>query len=318
MSQIGIIGFVGFGEAAYHLSKGLREAGVAQLAAYDIHTQTPGRGEKIRQRAAETGMRLLESNAELARVSEWILSTVTSDQAATAAAQNAPHLTAQHLYADLNSVSPAVKQAIARTISESGARFVEIAMMAPVPPYGHRVPILAGGPASAEFAERMNPYGMRIEVISQEVGAAAATKMFRSIMVKGMEALITECVLGAGRYGAEQAVFDSLTESYPGIDWKAMADYMIGRVVEHGERRAREMEEVAETLESLGIEPIMAEATARRMDWSAKIGLKQHFHGEPPRNYREFLEAAAELEGITAGASSFEPTRRSRPAPREP
>ncbi len=303
MDRLPIIGFVGFGEAAYHLSKGLRESGAAQFVAYDIHTHTPGRGEKIRQRAAETGTTLVDSNADLARAAEWILSTVTSDQAATAAGQNAPHLTAQHLYADLNSVSPAVKQAIARAIRESGARFVEIAMMAPVPPYGHRVPILAGGPASIEFAGRMKPYGMRIEVISQEIGTAAATKMFRSIMVKGMEALITECVLGAGRYGAEQAVFASLTESYPSIDWKAMADYMIGRVVEHGERRAREMEEVAETLESIGIEPIMAEATARRMDWSATIGLKNHFHGEPPQSYREFLEAVAVLE-TTAGKHS--------------
>ena len=300
MGQTGTIGFVGFGEAAFYLSKGLLAAGAGPFAAYDIHTHTPGRGEKIRQRAQDTGTRLVESNAELAGAVEWILSTVTSDQAATAAAQNAPHLSARHLYADLNSVSPAVKQGIARTIQASGARFVEIAVMAPVPPYAHKVPILAGGPAAAEFAERMNPYGMRVEVISREVGTAAATKMFRSIMVKGMEALITECVLGAGRYGAEQAVFASLRESYPGMDWKAMADYMIGRVVEHGERRAREMEEVAETLESIGIEPIMAEATARRMDWAAKLGLKQHFGGEPPANYRDFLEAVAQLENASA------------------
>jgi len=300
MDAVPKIGFVGFGEAAYHLAKGLRGTGLGPFVAYDIHTHTPGRGEKIRQRAGETGTRLLESNTELARTAEWILSTVTSDQAATAARQNAAHLTGRHLYADLNSVSPAVKQGIARTIAGSGARFVEIAMMAPVPPYGHQVPILAGGLAAPDFAAQLNPYGMRIEVISQEVGTAAATKMFRSIMVKGMEALITECVLGAGRYGAEQAVFASLRESYPGIDWKAMADYMIGRVVEHGERRAREMEEVAETLESIGIEPIMAAATARRMDWSAKAGLKQHFHGEPPRHYREFLEAVAELESAAA------------------
>jgi 3-hydroxyisobutyrate dehydrogenase-like beta-hydroxyacid dehydrogenase len=298
MDQSGTIGFVGFGEAAFHLSKGLRGEGLGPCAAFDIHTHTAGRGEKIQQRAQETGTRLVDSNAELAGTAAWILSTVTSDQAASAAGQNAPYLSAHHLYADLNSVSPAVKQGIARAIEATGARFVEIAMMAPVPPYGHRVPILAGGGAAAEFAERMKPYGMRIDVVSREVGTAAATKMFRSIMVKGMEALITECVLGAGRYGAEQGVFASLAESYPGIDWQAMADYMIGRVVEHGERRAREMEEVAETLESIGIEPIMAEATARRMDWSAQIGLKKHFADEPPRNYREFLAAVAQLESV--------------------
>ena len=298
MGQNGTIGFVGFGEAAYHITKGLRGAGLTDFVAYDIHTNTPGRGEKIRQRAVETETRLLDSNAALA--ASWILSTVTSDQALVAAGQNAPHLTAAHLYADLNSVSPAVKQSIARAIAASGARFVEIAMMAPVPPYAHKVPILSGGPAASEFAARMRPYGMCIEIASTEVGTAAASKMFRSIMVKGMEALITECVLGAGRYGAEASVFASLAESYPGIDWPAMADYMIGRVVEHGERRAREMEEVSETLESIGIEPIMAAATARRMEWSAQIGLKRHFAGEPPRSYQEFLEAVAAIESATS------------------
>ena len=296
MANQGNIGFVGFGEAAFHITKGLREAGLRDFVAYDIHMYTAGRGERIQRRAKETNTLLVNSNAELADRAEWIWSAVTSDQAANAAQQNAPYLGPRHLYADLNSVSPAVKQAIAGTIGASGARFVEIAMMAPVPPYGHRVPILAGGAAAPEFRERLTPYGMRIEIISREVGLAAATKMFRSIMVKGMEALITECVLGAGRYGAEDAVFSSLAESYPGLDWKALADYMIGRVVEHGERRAREMEEVAETLQSIGVQPIMAEATARRMDWSARLGLKKRFGGEPPENYRQFLEVVAELE----------------------
>jgi 3-hydroxyisobutyrate dehydrogenase-like beta-hydroxyacid dehydrogenase len=298
----GAIGFVGFGEAAFHITRGLREAGAGDFVAFDIHTHSPGRGEKIRRRAEETGTRLVESNAELAAAASWIWSAVTSDQAVTAAAQTAPHLSARHLYADLNSVSPAVKQSIAGTIGASGARFVEVAMMQPVPPYGHRVPILAGGMYAAEFRERLTPFGMRIEVTGDQVGRAAATKMFRSIMIKGLEALITECVLAAGRYGAEEGVFASLAESYPGIDWPALANYMIGRVVEHGERRAREMEEVAETLEALGIEPIMAAATARRQEWSAKAGLKRYFGGEAPKNYREFLEAVEALEGNVSAA----------------
>jgi 3-hydroxyisobutyrate dehydrogenase-like beta-hydroxyacid dehydrogenase len=297
------IGFVGFGEAAFHIARGLREAGAGDFVAYDIHTHTPGRGEKIRRRAEDTATRLVESNAELVASAGWILSAVTSDQAAAATEQTAPYLTPRHLYADLNSVSPAVKQAIAREIGATGARFVEVAMMQPVPPYGHRVPILAGGDAAPEFRQRLTPYGMRIEITGAEVGRAAATKMFRSIMIKGMEALITECVLAAGRYGAEQGVFASLGETYPGIDWPALADYMIGRVVEHGERRAREMEEVAETLESIGIEPIMALATARRQEWSTRAGLKKYFGGEPPKNYREFLEAVRELESIAALAA---------------
>jgi len=151
--------------------------------------------------------------------------------------------------------------------------------------------MLVGGAGAAEFIERMTPFGMRMEFTSEKVGEAAATKMCRSIVVKGMEALLTECVLGASRYGAEERVFQSLGETFPGLDWAEMATYMVGRVVVHGERRAREMEEVAETLRSSGVDPIMAEATARRMDWSAHLGLKKLFGGEAPATYREFAEA---------------------------
>ena len=186
-----------------------------------------------------------------------------------------------------------MKQSIARVIEASGARFAEIAMMAPVPPYGHKVPMLAGGAGAQEFVEELAPFGISAEIVSREVGTAAATKMFRSIIVKGMEALITECVLGASRYNADERVFASLAESFPGINWKQLADYMVGRVVVHGERRAREMEEVAATLREIDIEPIMAEAIVRRMDWSVEAGLKQLFGGEAPKSYRDVVDAAA-------------------------
>ena len=128
-------------------------------------------------------------------------------------------------------MSPALKQEIDRVVSASGARFVEVAVMAPVLPYGHRVPMLLGGSGAALFAERMTPFGMRCDVLSAAVGTAAAVKMCRSIVVKGLEALMCECVLGASRYDAGAHVFASLNESFPGIDWQKLADYMVGRVV---------------------------------------------------------------------------------------
>jgi 3-hydroxyisobutyrate dehydrogenase-like beta-hydroxyacid dehydrogenase len=190
-------------------------------------------------------------------------------------------------------VSPSLKQEIAQVIERSGARFVEAAVMSPVPPHAHRSPMLLGGNAAQEFAKLMTPFGMRLEVISESVGTAAATKMFRSIIVKGLEALMLECVLAATPYNADERVFSSLSESFPGIDWQRLANYMVSRVVLHGERRAREMEEVAETLESLDIEPIMAQAAARRQDWCAKLGISSQFGPDGPKTYREVLEAIA-------------------------
>ena len=291
------IGFIGFGEAGFNLAKGLRGAGVEEIFAYDINTHTPRLGEKIQQRARESGTTLVDSSAVLARTSDILLSTVTANEAAEAATQTAPFLESRHFYADLNSVSPALKQSIERIVTSRGARFVEAAIMSPVPAHGHRVPILLGGPDAKTLVDMLAPYGMHLEVISDLVGAAAATKMCRSIIVKGLEALVLECVLAATPYGADERVFASLDETFPGFRWRQRADYMVSRVVEHGERRAREMEEVAETLRAIGVEPIMAEATARRQDWCARLNLRAHFADEVPESYREVLGAIASILG---------------------
>ncbi len=281
------IGFVGFGEVGYHLARGL---GLAGMVAYDIHADTPGRGEKIRARVGETGVRLVADSAELAASADVILCVVTAREAGIAAEQTAPYLTPEHLYVDMNSVSPALKVTIGETVAASGAKFVEVAIMAPVEPYGHKVPMISGGPHTREFDEIFVPLGMVIESGDPTIGSASASKMCRSIVVKGMEAILTECVLAATRYGAQDRVFASLGETFPGIDWAELATYMVGRVVVHGERRAHEMEEVAKTLRSIGVEPIMAEATAKLMAWSAKEGWKDRFEGKEPESVEAFAE----------------------------
>ena len=295
------LGFVGFGEAAFHLAKGLREAGLKRTFAFDIHRHSPGLSDKIRARAQETRTELVEFSAALTTSADVIISAVTADQASDAAEQTAPYLTARHVYADLNSVSPRLKQKVGETITSSGARFVEIAVMGPIPPQLHKTPMLLGGAAAREFQEMFAPYGMRMDVVStDQIGRAAAVKMFRSVIYKGLEALIFECVLGASRYGAESRVFASLAENFPGVDWNKLADYMVGRVVIHGERRAREMDEVCRTLQELGIEPMMAAATARRMDWAADLGLRETFRGEFPKTYQEVLDAIAAMPATKA------------------
>lgn len=287
------IGFVGFGEAGYHLAKGLRGAGLVHINAFDINAHTAGRGEKIRQCAAEIDVLLCESNAQLAAGCDVLLSTVTADQAEVAAKQNAPHLGERHLYADLNSVSPELKQSMAKLIAASGARFVEIAIMSPVPPHLHRAPMFLGGEHAKELVDLLAPFGMRLEIISDQIGAASATKMCRSIVVKGLEALLFECVLAAVPYEADERVFATLEETMPGMNWKRLASYMVGRVIEHGERRAREMEQVAATLRAIGVEPLMTEAAAKRQDWGASLDLLPKLGDKLPADYRDVIKAVA-------------------------
>ncbi len=279
------IGFIGFGEAAALIAEGLAGEGVTDITAYDV-----------RERPAVSGVAMAENMEDMLGASDIVFAAVTSAVALSAATEAAPYLTGRHLYVDINSVSPETKIAVGKTVTETGARFVEAAVMAGVPGYKHKVPMLLAGEAAGELIAAMGPLGMVMEDFGPELGRAAALKMFRSIMVKGMEALFQECVLGAERYGVAEKVLDSIGDGYPGLDWNKMASHLIGRTAIHGERRAHEMEEVAETLKALGIEPIMADAAAKRIKWAWDKGLGEKFKGVAPESYAEVIKAINERE----------------------
>jgi len=274
------IGFIGFGEAAACIAEDLAAEGGCQITAFDI-----------RPRPDLSGVTMAETMEDLLAASDIVFAAVTCTVALDVANQAAPHLGGRHLYVDINSVSPDTKIAVGRLVSEAGARYVEAAVMAGVPGFGHKVPMLLSGEAAGDLIEAMTPLGMDLEDFGPELGRASALKMFRSIMVKGMEALFQECVLGADHYGVAKKVLDSVGDGYPGVDWDQMAHHLIGRTAIHGERRAHEMLEVAYTLRAIGIEPMMAEATARRIQWAADKGLKETFPGDAPKDYRDVIKA---------------------------
>jgi 3-hydroxyisobutyrate dehydrogenase-like beta-hydroxyacid dehydrogenase len=148
--------------------------------------------------------------------------------------------------------------------------------------------MLLNGPAAPGFAALLQPFGMQFSLMEGEPGSAAAVKMCRSIVVKGLEALLVECTLAARRFGCEAAVWESLSESFPGMKWSETARSMAERVMSHGTRRAAEMREVALMLREADLEPIMSEASAEAQDWKIRLGL-----GDFP-DEQEFLAALLE------------------------
>jgi 3-hydroxyisobutyrate dehydrogenase-like beta-hydroxyacid dehydrogenase len=197
-------------------------------------------------------------------------------------------------FLDLNSVSPGVKRQAARLIGERGARYVEAAVMAPVPPKRLATAMLLGGPHAAAFlplAQRLGFAGA--QVFSNEIGRASAAKMCRSVLVKGMEALLAESLLAARSHGVDEAVLASMRDVLPATDWRAVARYMISRSLRHGVRRAEEMREVARTLAEAGVEPSMSRACVERQSWAA-----QHRDAAAASTLESMLDAilAAERE----------------------
>ena len=265
--------FIGFGEAGQALASGLRDAGVQGLSAWDILFPVPA-GEALRAAADRMGVRRGASAGDAVKDADLIVAAVTAVSSLDAAQAAKPFLRRDQYYLDINSVSPARKQLTGKLIDEAG-RYVDMAVMAPVHPARHQTPSLLSGPHAASVEPILLALDMKVSVAGPTVGAAAAIKMVRSVMVKGFEALTLECFLAARRTGVEDEIIASLSKSYPGLDWPKLVEYNLERMANHGIRRAHEMEEVADTLHELGIDPHMTAGTIRRQLEMGELGKRE-------------------------------------------
>jgi 3-hydroxyisobutyrate dehydrogenase-like beta-hydroxyacid dehydrogenase len=237
--------FIGFGEAGQAFASGLRGAGVTAMSAWDIQFPEPA-GARLRTAGEEMGVRLGTSAGDAIKGSDIVIAAVTAASSLDAARDARPHLGADQFYLDINSVSPGRKQATAQHLA-GRARYVDVAVMAPVHPARHQTPVLLAGPHAQAIESVLQELGMKPAIAGPEVGQAAAIKMVRSVMIKGMEALTAECFLAATRAGVEPQIIASLSKSFPTLDWSRIVAYNLERMANHGTRRAAEMEEVADT-----------------------------------------------------------------------
>ncbi|MBY4891866.1 DUF1932 domain-containing protein [Rhodobacteraceae bacterium N5(2021)] len=265
------IAFIGMGEAGSALVQGWGAARAGQIRAYDIKSDDPATAAEIETRCAELGIHTCASAAEAVAEADMVICTVTADQAGIAAQTGAKAITAGTYWLDLNSCAPSSKRTSAKVIEAAGGRYVDVAVMAPVHPKMNLVPCLIAGPH--DVTDMLRDLPMNVRRVEGPVGAASAIKMIRSIMVKGLEALTAECTLAAVAAGVEDEVFGSLLKSHPGTDWPRAAAYNFERAIQHGERRAAEMTEVAKTLADLGLPADVSEATIQWQQRLARAGV---------------------------------------------
>jgi 3-hydroxyisobutyrate dehydrogenase-like beta-hydroxyacid dehydrogenase len=282
------VGLIGYGEVGRILAEDLRKQDV-KVAAYDIKLRSDQTGQPLREHAKHHGVALTASHADLAAQSDFIVSAVTASQAVPVAKACAAAVKQGAWFLDFNSASPGAKQRAAALIDGAGGRYVEGAVMTSVPPYRIKVPLLLGGGGAAALAPKLVELGFAAKVASNTLGVASAVKMCRSVMIKGLEAMVIESFTTARAYGVEDALLASLKETFPGIDWEKQGAYFFQRAIEHGRRRSEEVREVAETVREIGLEPWSSQGTAERQAWVADLADEGVF-GE--RGTKEFARAA--------------------------
>lgn len=253
------IAFIGFGEAGTILASELAQH--HRVVVWDRKLNGAER-EAMREKAEQAGVQAAGSLAQALDGAAWVFSTVTAGSALEVARQSAALMQAGQYFLDLNSVAPDTKRQAAQAFVPGV--YVDVAVMGPVPPARMKTPLLVGGPQAEAVTDVLNQLGFNARFGDTVVGKVSAIKMCRSVMIKGLEALTTECLFAAREYGVEEEVLDSLHRSFPSLGWDgAFPGYLISRVAEHGVRRSEEMEEVVKTLRDAGGLGLMSQSTAQ-------------------------------------------------------
>ncbi|WP_029590429.1 DUF1932 domain-containing protein [Franconibacter pulveris] len=251
------IAFIGFGEAGGILARDL--AARCRVVIWDKKLNGEAR-EAMLEKARAAGVHAASTLAQAVADATLIFSTVTASSALEVAQETAPLLQAQQTFLDLNSVAPDTKRRAAQSFTH--ARYIDVAVMAPVPPARLATPLLIGGRDGDALTAQLNALGLNARYGAQEIGRVSAIKMCRSVMIKGLEALTTECLSAARSYNVENEVLASLHASFPSLGWNGdLPDYLISRVAEHGARRAAEVREVVSMLNDAGLEGWMSRGT---------------------------------------------------------
>lgn len=299
MTQVRL-GFMGFGEVGYGFARDLIRAGLAGVVAYSPAAARAGGGTLAHQRAADAGVELVATPGELAKRAELIVAVVPGAEALPALRTLRRHLGARHLYVDASTASVRDMERAAAML-EGRAGFVDAAVMGTVPLNGMRVVTVASGPRAAEFHDALAPLGMNIKVVPGAAGAASAMKLLRSVVFKGLTAVLIESLEAARRLGVMDEVAADICGS---IDERPFAQTMkrlvCGTAV-HAERRVHEMHEAMTLLRHLDSSTRLTAATKANLVDIAGMGLREAFGAQEPEALGPVLDAVIAARGKGKG-----------------
>jgi 3-hydroxyisobutyrate dehydrogenase-like beta-hydroxyacid dehydrogenase len=195
------------------------------------------------------------------RGAEVVLSVNVAAVALEVAKGVAGSLADDALYADCNTSSPGLKQALAESVP---VRFADVALVGTVTSLGLRTPALASGAGAGRFAEIFRPLGMPVDVVGPSPGEAAGLKLLRSVFMKGLAAAAIESLEAARATGAEERVRADIAS----VIGEPLLERLLSGSRSHAARRVEEMRAAATYLDELGVSPRVAGSAA---EWLAQL-----------------------------------------------
>ncbi|MDR0621136.1 MAG: DUF1932 domain-containing protein [Deltaproteobacteria bacterium] len=267
------IGFIGFGEASYQICRGFKEDNLDGIGAYDVllSSGTEAQINALKNRAAETSVRLINDLPELLGA-DIVFVAVPAKHAESVVTQALPFLRPGQLIADITTNRPQIKLRLGQLLEEKGALYADASVMGAVPLYKHRTPTIVSGNGARKMIELLGPLGMDLTFVGLEPGRAVKMKLTRSVFIKGIEAITLEMLLTARQLGIEDEIMEGLQKSFDTQGFTKLVGQLVTSNTIHAARRSIEAEECMELIEDSGFDPVMMEATKRKLRWSADLG----------------------------------------------
>lgn len=288
------LGFLGFGEAGHRFAQDLSAAGLKEIYAYSRSGAKAKPGDAKYVEAQAAGAQLVKSVRELCKRSDLIVALTPGKAAITAARAVSKHIRPGQIYVDASSAAVKTMEQVAQMLEGKG-RFVDAAIMSPVPLNGIKALIGASGADAEEFRALLAPYGMNIKVVGAKPGGASAMKLIRSVCMKGLSAVLMECLEAAQRYGVLEAAAADIAGSFDERPFmQNMKRYVCGTAV-HAERRIHEMADCLSLLNSLNSSTRMTKATRAKLMDVTKMGLRETFNAKEPDTIASVMEAIVAL-----------------------
>lgn len=281
--------FMGFGEAASEMARGLRADGLNEIYAYDVMQNDERFGPAVHERIEKTGVTLVSSVKELAEIADFVFTIVPPNCTMDALKSILPHLKKGTYYTDLTASTPDAKREMARVAEEGGVVFTDGAMLGALLVYQNKVPILASGKGAVVVREAMTPYGMNITEVGEQPGDASAVKLIRSIYMKGTASLVIETLQAAEHFGVSDLVIPSLAETFDSKTFvETMSRLATGTSI-HASRRGAELSGSLAMLRDAGLDASMTEAAYAKHMMVAKANIREKLGGKPPKSWQETI-----------------------------
>lgn len=285
-----LFAFIGFGEAAYNITKGLRGEGLDSITAYDMMQDDPVRGALIRERADEVGISLAPTLEDAYRNADFVLSMNSPAVCVSVAKGILPNLVSGQVYVDLNSSSPTDMTEIDKLPRQEGVLFCDVGVLGMVPAGKHRTKMYASGDGAEAFCNAYGQYNTVIKKLDAPAGGASACKMFKSVFSKGLPQLLIESYVPAAAYGVLDYIIDLTKNTFKDRNIEEFADKTLYRTLVHAERRAVEAEAAAKTVESMGYDASISHATAKKLKQLAACNYKDRIGPDEEPDLRAVVD----------------------------